>query len=419
LTATHITLGTTTAPLEKELIAGQIITGEESQLRFRGYKPWLGSFSHHCENFWTFIAMKPTDTVTTVLTLNSWMHYCHSVLRAYAHLALQLEYKLGSIETDSPGKILAQLGEFEVPRWLIDICREICRPISDKSIVYVPIVQGSWTRKARSGPLPSIGIDPSYSAFVALELKKFEVDMRLLTAERLTVSPYCYAEGEHLLVHPSMATWRKFAFYQLQHFQNGCFSLTDSELKATRLRRALHGVAPAPVKQPAPLALLPQDTIPLPPSSLAFLVDRIRARYAAPQLAPVLMATMLGIAQSVIDSEAFQYAPAAGLAPQGFIILYYASDVMAKYNAWTARRVSTAQGLPPEVSRNIVIERSTTVSDRFPTEEMNSKTPPDSGDRSTMRDEGKSKPRRRKKKTKKKATTPEPEPEMASDGDSD
>lgn len=321
------------------------------EFSFVPYVPDLGMFEQLVSNWYENVITNLPNVTTLVCDKDSWMWYAKSVLFYYSHLSLNDEYKLAGITTDSPGKLRAQFGESPVVQWLIDVCREICRPMIHSGAIFIPIIP-VHAECATSGPLPNLGVCSSDTAFVNRTLYGvLEItSVRDLVGEKLLIAPLSVADGEYTFQHSTTSSWRKEAFDLLRHFVNGC-SIGASNLKTKPKAVRAKSFARDVVKV---YGFNPVLKVSAPTLDPKFVDDTEKWKFLT----------------SVMKMEPFTFDDKSVS-----LWLYYEDKRTTEYNAWIARAAKRTSALPPEMERKEMLDKVYDAVLRFPSENMRSKTP--------------------------------------------
>lgn len=356
---------------QKESMVGKYVSEaivHEDQITIRFYTPDLFAFESHCSNWYCTLCSEITNGQTNVLNLDSFILYCRGALRVMMHCVNHHIYRRGGAETESIGKLTnLTFGTSEVPRWLLDICREYARPMAKGMTLYVPYInKENCLTKGTAPNLPGFGIGVSQSYQCGIILSKVMKDVgeggtRQMIEEDVTISPLCISDGIYTFVEADTASFRKSAYYYIQSFRNGC----DAPELTMR----------GPVANPAAVDWNPErevaGNIPI------ALVDNVPVPAMIP---PPGGFNAMQVYQAILDNvDVLSNDPAN---PRPRVFLWYRMDAAGndgrpvQYNAWFTRVNQPPPSLPPPDTRAVQVRAMTTVTSRFPSEEMRSKTPP-------------------------------------------
>jgi len=166
-----------------------------------GFKPDLTEFNRQCRYYYNIAIATAEFTVwQSFCTSNEFVDYCNLVLRFYAHLTLYPLYNAGNLKTESPSK-LKNLAELSVPKFILDMCREICRPMyTDQSVdlvAYFPLIHRGI------GLVPGVGVLARHRT-ISMAIKHYSFfNSSIVAEESLGKSPifvatdkfFAYANG--------------------------------------------------------------------------------------------------------------------------------------------------------------------------------------------------------------------------------
>lgn len=381
----------------ESLVGGLVseISDVPSSLRITVYEPDLTYFERHCQNRYQQFLGCVVDSNDIVPDEATWLKLCHGVLRVQMHLVNGPIYKRAGYRTDSPNKIIALTFEqMPVPRWMIDISREVARPMAEGWKLYVPYISPDPLYVGAEPRVSALGISVSQVCTLLPLLKALDerncwegkFESRVLGSEDVVIAPLCVVDGPYTFVSPDVASWRRKAFYLLRSFQNGCRrpvgGLTVQGDAWTQVRGTL-AAHPEWVVNPS-------DRIPVAAPVVVQQVDEIQ----------VLRSIMIGEAVLLTGEDTPRY------------FLFYQNDRQGLYNHWLSTGGLPQAALPTLESRIQVIVNALTCTARFPTDDTHSKSPSRNDPQKTVRTDRLPGPRGRKKKVK-----PKP-PEMTRGDDS-
>jgi len=266
------------------------------------------------------------------------------------------------LETDSFKKLLANsFAGAQVPKYLIDLCREVARPMYTRNKIFVPYIDADADRHGQ-GTFPGIGIGPAQVKVVSTILKNikdklhYNLPMRTLIQEDVTVAPFCSSDGKFNFVEPHISTQRKSSWNCLRHLRNG-FQRPLGNLKSYRFPNdnAVWDVVLTTVSEshvPDLRDSIVQPDAYLPPDGITN--------------ALLLIAASQGI---FIDCD-----PAAATHDWRFF-MYYDKTRLDKYSDWFSGKFGTVSLLPPPHGIDTDIRFMTRYTERFPNFETRSSTP--------------------------------------------
>jgi hypothetical protein len=251
--------------------------------------------------------------------------------------------------TESPSKLLNLVfGDVEVPRYLVDICREVCRPMVSGRHVYIPWI---WPLVGGSTPgLKSLGLGVAQSIQVMNFLRAIpDLDSRRVVDEGILSSPLSVRDGEFHFVDPAISTWRRKAWYNLCHFINGAIEPENNN----------------PYELGEPWV----------PTRSSFRDE--------PEWNVVPFWTLSpGVDIRVEDIQFVAFAILAGVPYRSLGVsrhwLFIGVDRQRLYNDWFTKEHCAGSCLPPPDLRRVELQFDVGESQRFPTDDTHSKTPPQS-----------------------------------------
>lgn len=154
--------------------------------------------------------------------------YAQAVLIAFQDLHLDRLYTMYNISHLSPGQLRAH-GPYEcyVPQYLLDMVREVCRPVYHAGYLWVPVA----SVESATDSCVDIGKHLGMSKSEILSLSTWLLNhsgpesfpCRTLVKEfQLLVSPGSVADGKYFFADSFMSKWRLDCVFLLRSFVNGC-----------------------------------------------------------------------------------------------------------------------------------------------------------------------------------------------------
>jgi len=325
------------------------------------YEPDLKLFNMHVFNHYIELTQHCLRDDLLFISPDTWKNYCEGVLRVMLHTLNNKLYKLGGGRTDSVLKILRNtLGDSKVPRWLIDLCREVARPMAQGCNIFVPYMSvnphlvGSDDRMYWLG----IGIAQATSVSTIMCLIDKELgweeifECRQVVEEDVVIAPLCVNDGATMFIDPCTATWRREAFYYLRSFVNGC-NVPDMELGSSSQNAwCVERGSFATNAYWFNLNLV--DSTEPPDAKQVSVGNEI----------DVLRAIQLG---------SYYVPPGTSMRPQ--LWLFYMNERNVIYNDWFLRGSCPNATLPNLLQINTVVRRLMAIQARFPSEDKYSKSP--------------------------------------------
>lgn len=289
------------------------------------------------------------------VSLEAFQAFCRSFLILYSHITLNQYYQVAKYPTESPNKLIKTcLHACEIPRWLIDICREICRPMVSGSTVYVPYIQEELSYSFEHHYSAIIPVGYVYSITNTLRTfcneHNLELSSRAIIVESLLSAPLSVADGEYCFIDPVTATWRKSAWYYLQHCRN-CY--------AAPARRSNLYSPKAVMYNPFQEVITCNHQTPVFNDEIKVPEMQHKDNLNATSVLHALM-TNTNYREGKLELVVFHWMP----------------ERNTTYNSWFVNDLSSNHGLPNCERVNRKITRMMQVCKRFPSEEMRSKTPP-------------------------------------------
>lgn len=335
-------------------------------LTIRTYLPDLFAFNVHVSNFYWHIIQDAETTDISVPTLQTFKNFALGVLQGYTHIQLRHIYLRCGQRTDSVSKIKNLVfGEIDAPRFLIELCREICRPIVTGNTVYVPVPIPE--HKSSSDKLPWMGMGAAqakaiYGMLRHLPFFKDEKNWKVIQEEGVLSALMTVADGEYSFVDQATATWRKEAWYNLMHFRNGTI---------------------VPAKDPAVIAGIPWTPHRRQPTDDPIYQDDVAVPVQFEYGNDLSNNELVKLYQAILRNQDFER-------PDGTfrVWLYFDNKRENTYNEWFRDQKSLG-GQLPRIERRLARIRVMLAyinreprNPRFPSEENPSRTPPHSTVRS-------------------------------------
>lgn len=186
------------------------------------YEPDLTGFNHLVNNVWTRV-LHVVEHDDIIVDRHSFNSFCRRFLVMSFHMMLNREYQRIGVPTESFGKLMASVNPtrgVEVPRILLDICREIARPMEFNGTIFVPWLNADFTDG--QAPCAGIGIPaPAFERFGAY-FAKSKLETRNLIEEHILPSPLGVFDGAYGALSDDLAIWRREALDILRPLHNGC-----------------------------------------------------------------------------------------------------------------------------------------------------------------------------------------------------
>jgi len=151
--------------------------------------------------------------------------YARSALRVYCHILHNQTYVARDVRTESPAKIKRSWNNLPVPRYLRDIFREVCRPMSVDNVSVVPYLQMDTPG---AGPAIGFGILPTKFAGVVNALRLVVKDTAWddwvpIELEAPKQVPFFIATDVSIMTFTGVhESWRLDAMSALRHVNRRC-----------------------------------------------------------------------------------------------------------------------------------------------------------------------------------------------------
>jgi hypothetical protein len=346
---------------KKEPLVNRLVSefvSNASYYTIRTYTPYLGTFNVLIDNRYVAMLRCIPQDVTRMVTLDTWRSFCHGILRSMMHIINHPLYRMAGYTTDNPSKVIHSITEnCEIDTWLIDVCREVARPMARDRILYVPYLPKPYAL-ARDRACYMYGLDLEQTVRVTGALKALKEiffagmswTCRSLMKEDVTIAALAVTDGEFLFADPEMATWRFQASRLLSHFINGCLIPTTDRPQPPQVFEPWIATMVS-LSDIDPEAVLETNFVPTPPMYQPQPERAMDAYHAA------------------ISTQNF-------ITPEGArILVYYTIDRAVTYNAWLDRAESRSTSIPPIVYKRSLVRDLLHAESRFPTEDKHSKTP--------------------------------------------
>lgn len=311
------------------------------------------------------------DTDTTVPDFADFLAFARRFLAACGHLHLNEEYKSVGVKTESPSKILASFTGTDTvfPRWLLDITREILRPMATQTAIFLPAFACDYDGRS---VVPGLGMSLATTSHITRFVKKLRLsseDVRPLVAEKLLPAPLMVSDGPYIYAnHDDVAGWRYNAFLNTRHLLHGCDGYANASDVHLRKQDRGQDLDIQWITDPAENLLDRWDE----PAQIDVSLDVANI----PANAPVQNQLFIDLARNgivMLDHPVLN---------RNCIIMYYDVDMPTR-NVWIDRMISSdkaiSTGKPPVESRKISHRYGLEYSRRFPTTQYHSKTPPQRG----------------------------------------
>lgn len=330
------------------------------------FEPNLQMFSQHLQNRYSQLLSKSVDGRDNFITLDTFIAHAESVLLTELHLVNRPLYARVDAKhkiTDSSSKVLASAIGRETPvdRWLIDICREVARPMARNKTLYVPFIEHGKHRGSR--PLPYFGLTTGASAFICETYRgyfnliglDFDSNSRTMCEEDLTVAPLTVSDGAYFFADPEMATWRYKASMSLMTFINGAKTWKQDDPR---------------------LSITVDDDLPILSPSRIITAEH---KYV-PSYDNIPWPDALDLKLSTLDQydNVMQGKPVQLLNEQR-IVLYWTTNRSTTYASWFQTAKTINSSLPPLDEHKELTSACLHLATRYPTEEAHSKTPKSTG----------------------------------------
>jgi len=346
--------------------------------RVVSYIPDLTGFRRLVKNWYTLAVIYKMTAVDFGLTEASLQAFAERFLATYAHICLNEEYKLFSIQTDSTKKLLAsiQIEGGAYPRWLIDVCREICRPMAYGSSIFIPVFGLDFD--GDNVAFPGTGLSPQWSTIWSRLFPESD-SVRPVVGERLVVAPFVgfLREGVLCASHSDLATFRREAMLTLQTCRQGCVGFRDGT--SPPVRKNGRGQCITPVHDFLPNIIGQYDVVENLAINDVFTLDALPA-----------------VILNRINGEFIEGNRNINIAPQGQpedVRLLFYPRTNAQITVWVRDAIlqrRPAIGLPSPVEIVAQYPRMTHYSMRFPGDTYHSRTPQGKGPtQKTTRSKGK------------------------------
>lgn len=360
--------------LEKEVLVTKLVSDfvqTSSNYRLSFFTPNLTAFEKHIRNRYVTMVLRCVHSEVRFVSWKTWQNFCRSVLRVMMHVINNQLYLLGGYPTDSVTKIIRlTIGENPVDRWLIDICRELSRPMAKDRTLYVPFMPCTDDMPISANPKTAIygmsieqsqTVTVTFTRYVASQGIEELVSTREIVQEDVMISPLAVTDGEFMFVDNEVATWRKQISYQLVHFHNGCV-VPNKDSK--------------PPKGEAWLSrTLDREELENQADFTLNLIDRFIPDEAYVVPTGREMDALLAVANGEVFTTGGTHR----------LLVYWTVNRAEKYNDWLLSAKVNPSTLPPIDIRRKVVPDLLQVSKRFTSLESHSKTPNPADPQSTVR----------------------------------
>jgi hypothetical protein len=194
---------------------------------YRPYTPKLALAEVHLKNHYRHIVSDIVELQRAVIDENSFVNYSLGFIKVYAHVINRDIYNRVGVRSDSLKKFEALVfGTGAFPRFLLDLAREIARPMYFNHTVFYPVfTQGDVVAKS---PMGFQGITASNSSKFSIGVGKLYraagytgPEPRPIAPEDVRLAPLYVHDGDYSYYNEDVASWRKSAQYVLQHVVNG------------------------------------------------------------------------------------------------------------------------------------------------------------------------------------------------------
>jgi hypothetical protein len=206
------------------------LQGIEEKVIIR-YVPDLTAFEQHVENHYASTLDLIQDRDEVIVDFDSYKRYCFGVLRTYVSVQLRPLYLESDTNTERSWYLKSQtLGEdLFVECWLLDVCREICRPMIARNRVLIPVIPPATKGDVGDAPerVSGLGLGVTQSVAVRALLRDgvFRVEESLfereLWEEGVASAPLTMRIDNRQFVPSRASAERRNWWYQLGHFFNG------------------------------------------------------------------------------------------------------------------------------------------------------------------------------------------------------
>jgi hypothetical protein len=300
------------------------IAAEELFVSWVVYEPDLTGFNTLIRNWYELqlASLELNHVVPDPVTFTQW---ANRFLATMLHVFLNEEYKMAGIPTDSPRKLLTSLvadGGL-VPVYMVDLVREIARPMARSATVFIPALNLDFDGDAAFG---GTGLSPAFSSWFC-QFIDHEFLVPLIT-ERLVPAPLVAFVGtEGVLVdNADIASERYKNCLALRQLHNGCRAYDLTHRPGFRKTARGTPLVPRNVRHPASVWELRDRFDPCPPIDVAedagFFVPALQALQSS----------------CVIDHHRLK---------RMTVVLHYESDP-ASMDAWVNRQ-RCAYGVTPSL----------------------------------------------------------------------
>jgi len=184
------------------------------------------------------------------------------VLRAFCHLCNGRIFTACNVPSESAGKIAADLTGLLIPRQLLDLMREVIRPMFAQGWTYYPFLS---LNRPSIGVAYGLGVDPMFKLMLQWVASYPGMDPVPIDGEELGVMPMVVARDACLVKIDGheLPKWRELACSYLRPLTAACFIVIPHARPALGGYVAL-GV-PVPVVMTGVLPLLPTPWVAIAP----------------------------------------------------------------------------------------------------------------------------------------------------------
>lgn len=153
------------------------------------FAPDLVEFEFLVNSFWNDMIIGSTVNVwTSFYTQAEFLQYCRNCLRAYSHICFNTMFSNAGFRSESHTKMLSVLDEACLPTFVLDMIREICRPMymgeDMNMLAYFPL-DGTGI-----GSVPGLGWNSLMASISrTMKLNLFNIAVSLLVKEAPGKSP--------------------------------------------------------------------------------------------------------------------------------------------------------------------------------------------------------------------------------------